>query len=180
MAAAAAFISWLAVREEGSPSSALSRPSPSPPAAATTIVSGKLGPVGVTAGGLRRLVSTLGQPVYWAGPMPGTRYELRRSEEGNVFLRYLPAGVSLGDSRSLLTVGTYPLQGAFAATRGLANEQGSLSRALPGGWVAAYRRAKPTSIYLARPGLDYQIEVFDPSSARARRLVESGRIRPVG
>ena len=34
----------------------------------------------------------------------------------------------------------------------------------------------PRSVYLAYPGSNYEVEVFDPSLARARQLVTSGQI----
>jgi hypothetical protein len=118
--------------------------------------------------------------VYWAGPLPGRRYELTRATDGNVFVRYLPSGVSAGDKRPLLLVGTYPFKGAFAATEALTKEPGSIYRSLPGGGLAFYRRSAPTNVYLVYPKLDYQIEVFAPSAARARQLVVSGALRRVG
>lgn len=121
-----------------------------------------------------------GQPVYWVGPEQGRRYELRRTANGNVFLRYLPAGVAAGDERGVRTVGTYPLRGAYAATDAIAKEPGAVHRELTGGWLAVYRPARPTSIYLARKRLAYQIEIFDLSAAAARKLALSGRLRQVG
>jgi hypothetical protein len=35
-------------------------------------------------------------------------------------------------------------------------------------------------VYLAYPDVDLQIEVFDPTGGRARQLVTSGQIVPVG
>jgi hypothetical protein len=48
-----------------------------------------------------------------------------------------------------------------------------------GGGVAFYSPSAPTSVYLAYPGTDVQIEVFDPSADQARVLVESGAVRAV-
>ena len=47
---------------------------------------------------------------------------------------------------------------------------------LPGGGIAAVNPRFPRSVYLAYPGSDYEIEVFDPSLAHARQLVTSGQI----
>jgi hypothetical protein len=41
-------------------------------------------------------------------------------------------------------------------------------------------KADPTSIHLAYPGSDYQVEVFDPSAAVARRVVSSGQLTTIG
>jgi len=45
--------------------------------------------------------------------------------------------------------------------------------------VAFYSKALPGNIYLAFPGVNEQVEVFDPSAALARRTVAAGRIRQV-
>jgi hypothetical protein len=37
----------------------------------------------------------------------------------------------------------------------------------------------PRSAYIAFPRQDYQVEVYDPSPARALRLATSGRVAPV-
>lgn len=49
-----------------------------------------------------------------------------------------------------------------------------------GGGVAFYARTRPTNVYVAYPGTDVQIEVYDRSAGRAHRLVAAGRIVPVG
>jgi hypothetical protein len=138
-----------------------------------------VGPVTLSAKGLRTLVSAIGQPVYWAGPQSGKRYGLTRTSKGEVFLRYLPPGTSAAARKKLLTIGTYPFRGAFAATLALTKKPGAVSRRLVDGALLYYRRAHPVSVYLVYPSLEYQIEVFDPSATVARRLVLSGRIRPI-
>jgi hypothetical protein len=37
----------------------------------------------------------------------------------------------------------------------------------------------PKNVYLAYPGSGWEIEVFDPSPSRARRLAVGGNVRPV-
>jgi len=51
--------------------------------------------------------------------------------------------------------------------------------AVAGGGLAFVDRQHPTSVYLAYPGIDVQVEVFDPSAGQARRLVTSGQIAPL-
>jgi hypothetical protein len=139
---------------------------------------GAIGPVGVSRDDLAKLSIELGRPVYWAGAAPGSKYELTRTPDGRVYVRYLPAGVRIGVARPYLTVATYPLKDAFATTREAAKEAGAVTIAIAGG-IAFSKPARPTSVYLAFPGIDEQIEVFDPSAQRAHGLVVSGRIRPV-
>src|SRR5205807_1091001 len=133
----------------------------------------------VSASGLRTLSAALNQPIYWAGPVPGNTYELTQTSDGRTFVRYLPQGATVGTSKALLTVGTYPVADAFASTRKVAQRSDSVRVPIGGHGVAFYARGNPTNIYLAFPGSGYQIEVYDPSAARARQLVVSGQVTPV-
>jgi hypothetical protein len=96
-----------------------------------------------------------------------------------VYVRYLPAGVEVGTVQPYLTVGTYPIQNAFTTTADAANQPGAVRIPVAGGGIAFYSRTRPTSVYLAFPGLDEQIEVYDPSAALAQSTVAAGRIRQV-
>jgi hypothetical protein len=137
-----------------------------------------------TAVSLNRLnafAGSIGHPIYWVGPQPSFTYELSRTGGGRVYIRYLPAGVKAGSaSPNYLTVGTYPQPNAFATLRATAQRQGTRTIRLAGGGRAFQYKARPTSVYLAYPRSNYQIEIFDPSPKRALRLVASGRVTPVG
>jgi hypothetical protein len=150
------------------PSTAAAKPAPS-----------AAKPVAVSAARLSELASFSGRPIYWVGPRPGRTYELTRSVDGSTALRYLPAGVPVGDKREFLTIGTYPVSDAYAVTKAVTGEQGAVSKALPNGAIAVYRPASPTSVYVASPGVEVQIEVFSPSPALARELATSGLLKPV-
>jgi hypothetical protein len=64
---------------------------------------------------LREFAASSPNPVYWAGPRAAQTYELFKTQDGRVYVRYLPAGVKIGDPRpQFLTVGTYPRAIAFA------------------------------------------------------------------
>jgi hypothetical protein len=130
---------------------------------------------------LRRLADRLDHPVYWAGP-PGTRtLEVTRTTGGNVFVRYLPAGTRVGDRRPLFTtVATYPQRQAYARALAAARRPGSARAAAPGGGLVVWNRRRPTSVYVAAPGTGVLVEVYDPSARRARALVLSGEVGPVG
>ena len=71
------------------------------------------------------------------------------------------------------------MRSAFAVGRGLARRSGSVSVPVGGGGVAFYSRSRPTSVYVAFPHVDYEIEVYDPSAGRARRLVRSGLVTTI-
>lgn len=126
---------------------------------------------------LEAFAASLNQPVYWAGPNRADRYEVTQTPDGRVYVRYLPPGVGVGTEGSYLTVATYRHANAFDATREVARTATPI-RARRGG-VAFSTRRNPSNVYVAFPGLEYQIEVFHPSPSRARRLVTNGRIRPV-
>jgi len=134
----------------------------------------------VSAADLRTLSGTLRQQIYWAGPQPGTSYELTQASGGRIYVRYLPAGVHAGSTEALPTVGTYPLKGALAVTRRAAQSRDAVRIPVGGGGIAFYSRSSPSNVYLAFPRSSYQIEVFDPSPTRAHELVASGRIATVG
>lgn len=172
LALATGLVSWLV----------LSRHHAAPPAATTAanVSAQQLGPVALDESDLRARVATFQQPVYWLGPARGETYELKRTSDGSVFLRYLPAGTAAGDPAPFRTVGTYPFPAAYSATHRLAEEAGTVWFDAPGGGIAVYRRSRPTNVYLAWPGVAYQVEVFDPSAAAARRLALSARLRRLG
>ena len=71
--------------------------------------------VRVSLKGLKTLAA-LGIPIYWAGERPGVTYELTKTADNRVFIRYLPAGVPVGRSKPFLTIGTYPHSNAFVVT----------------------------------------------------------------
>jgi hypothetical protein len=130
------------------------------------------------AAGLKALAHSLGRPVYWVGPQPRTTYQVTQTPDGDVYLRYLPRGLGAGEPP--LTVGTYPVSNAFAVTQRIAEEKGSVRIPIAGKGLAVYRPSDVSSVYLAYPGVNYQVEVYDPGPERARRLVASGRVTPVG
>ena len=134
----------------------------------------------VSPADLSALAATLGHPIYWLGRKPGVTYELARTGAGAVFVRYLPSGVAPGANRPYLTVATYPFPGAFAAVRRTAARNPTGTIRLSGGGLAVVDAGYPKSIHVAYPGVPYQVEVFDPSPARARAIVSSGKVTAVG
>jgi hypothetical protein len=135
-------------------------------------------PVVVSAKSLARVATTAQRPIYWAGALPKQTYELTH-RQGSFLLRYLPPGLALGVPTPQLTVGTYPVANALAAVKRLTTAKGASMIKLTGGGIAAINPRFPKSIYIAYPGSNYEIEVFDPSPTHARQLVTSGRITAV-
>lgn len=176
IALGAAFVIWLLVRNNDNSSSTSKTTS-----TATTRRTQAIGPVAASTAALRTLSAKSKNPIYWVGPRPGQTYELTRTASGRVYVRYLPAGAKVGNRSAAYTiVGTYPTPDALTVLKDLAKQSGEKSLPAPGGGVAVYSTTAPTNVYVAFPGSDVQIEVFDPSAQVARRLVTAGRVVPVG
>ncbi len=142
-------------------------------------VNGKLEPVLLSANELGGRARQLGREVYWVGPRAGVSYELSRTPDRRTYVRYLPDGVKAGASGRYLTVGTYPVANAYAATEALATH-GATKTKLKGGGIAVFDPAHPSSVYVAYRSGDTQIEVYSPTPGAARSIVTAGAVAPVG
>lgn len=137
-------------------------------------------PQEVSVQDLRAFASSSDGPVYWAGAVPGRTLELTKTNRNHTYVRYLGAGAQPGDRRAIFTtVATYPRQRSYQEATRAAKLKGAKSRPAPGGGLAVWRDSRPTSVYLAYPGQDALVEVFDPSPQRASKLALSGDIGPV-
>lgn len=140
------------------------------------------GPTAASVEQLRGLPTSVGHPVYWAGARGNetSTYELSKTENGNIYIRYLPQGIGVGVPRpDYLTVGTYPFKNAVQALKRLSKKAGTVTRELKGGGLAVANQAGAQNVYIAYPGEDVQVEVFHPTPGRALQLTTSGRIVPV-
>jgi hypothetical protein len=168
---------------------------PSPGTATGLLVSGQLShlgkiqkkgpaaapkPTAMSEKEIATLPKSLGHPVYWLGPKTRTTYSVIQSPNGSVSIRYLPSGVALATTKTYPSVATYPFAKAYAATKALTKDPSVRQLTAPGGAVAVFNTGYPQSIHLAYPDSDVQIEVFNPSAARARAAVTSGQLTPVG
>jgi len=169
VAVAAALVVWLVViRDDSSGSSTQS-------AQVTAIP-----PVAASPDRLRELSVEAGRPIYWLGPRAGRTYELTRTPQDRIFVRYLPEGVAAGAREAKYTlVGTYPVDNAYDVLKELAKAGGESSFTAPKGGFAVYSTEHPTNIYLAYPGSNVQIEVYASSAEHARELITSGQVVPV-
>ena len=151
--------------------------------AKTTTTTVKRAPAaGVSVSKLTSLSASLGHPIFWAGAERGHTYELSRTKDGRVFIRYLPRGAKVGDPKpNYLSVGTYPQANAFAVLKATAKKQGVPTISLRGGGRAFVDKDAPDQCLsrVSRLRLP-DVEVYDPSPARARRLVVSGRESRLG
>jgi hypothetical protein len=131
----------------------------------------------VSAKELRAFARDQPRAVYWAGETPGFKLELTRTRGGNVYVRYLPEDVSVGDRRPIYTtIGSYPMNDAFAVATDAARERGASLTTAPGGGIVVVRRNRPKSAYVAFPGSNVLIEVYADRPDAARRLARSGRV----
>ena len=170
VAIAAAFVVWLVVRNNDSNTASTGQ----------TQTVQAVAPVAATAERLRALSVDIGRPIYWVGPAANTTYELRRTSQDQIYVRYLPHGVPVGTGKASYTiVGTYPVQNAHGVLEDLAKKNGESSFTAPREGLAVYSTSRPTNVYLAFPDSNEQIEVFDPSADRARELIASGQVTPV-
>jgi hypothetical protein len=135
----------------------------------------------VSVESLRDAVAGQGTPVYWAGEQKGAEVELSQPGEGRTYLRYLTGGAEAGDPRAnFLTVGTYAHANPVAALQRQGQQPGGVVGTAPGHATVYFNQKQPHSVYLAYPGVDVEIEVYDPNFTRALQLVNSGQIVPAG
>ncbi len=133
----------------------------------------------VDEGELVGIAADAGQAVYWAGPVEGTELEVTElAEQGGVQVRYLEEGTEAGSGAEALTIGSYPLPDPAGAIDGLASLPGAIVRTGDGGRTVVTDPERPTSVYFASPDNSVQVEVYDPSPARALRLALSPQVRP--
>jgi hypothetical protein len=135
--------------------------------------------VTLTADGLGAFAKTRGRPVYWLGPKLGADYQVTTTSDGRVYVLYLPASSQPSKKTQYLSVGTYPLKNAYAATVKAASTKGLVALKAGAGVAAVYATRRPTNVFVAFPGIAYQIEVFDPNAAQAHKFVVAHNVVPV-
>ncbi len=126
-------------------------------------------PQALTLASLRSFVQRLHHVLYWIGPRANTTYEVTQTTDGKTFLRYLPLGTPAGTREAFLTVGTYPVPGAFADVQRVASGAGVVRLAMKKGAIAVYARSRPTNVYAAYPNVGYETENLRPKR-RGRSL----------
>jgi hypothetical protein len=134
-------------------------------------------PVAVSESELRAFGRAQGTAVYWAGPRDGTTYELTRNAAGQIYIRYLPPNVAVGDPHPVyLAVGTYPVQNAYAVLLTAGHRRGYTSTTTASGALVVSRREAATSAYFTFPNAAIQVEAYHPRPGRALQMVLSGQI----
>lgn len=116
-------------------------------------------------------------PVYWAGPQANRRYEVTRTANGRIYIRYLTPSAEPGTREArFLTVGTYPGTNAYGALQTVARRPGSFKVRTQSGALVVWATANPRSVYFSFPAAKFQVEVYAPEKGRAKSLVLDGRI----
>jgi hypothetical protein len=163
VAIAAGFLVWLlAIRDDDS----------------TTKTANKTNAIAATVADLRAVATEVGHPVYWAGPSAKDTYELTKTRNGNIYIRYLPEDTELGDPRpKYTTIATYPSATAYATLEAGSHRKDATVYRFKSGALAVTYSKTPSSVFFAFPNSPYIVEVFDPSPARALKLVTSGQVK---
>lgn len=133
------------------------------------------GAVLVNAPELEARARKLATTIYWAGPRDGYSYEFwhPRFSFAPHYVRYVPEGACNG---KFLVVATYPLPHAFDVLKEQANGK---EIAGPDGSIIV-DESPATSVYLAFPNVDAEVEIYDRHPGVALATAKSGDIRPVG
>lgn len=130
------------------------------------------GKVALSAQELRDVVAAKKLTVYWAGPQTGAKYTLIATTPGIIYVRYLPGGVGLNDTKTLFrAIGTYAQKNAFTVSRNAGKTAGNTGFINADGNAVFYAKGRPTNIYIGIKGKDIQVEVFDPVVDQALGLV---------
>jgi len=130
--------------------------------------------------GLRDLAGSVDHPVYWVGARAGMQYQMQIAQQGNIQIRYVdPKIPANAQSVASLTIGTYPVANAYTNTKALGNESGVKTGETPDGGFVVTSPDRPQSVYIAFPGKDQQIEVYDPDPKTAFSLATSGAVVPI-
>jgi hypothetical protein len=168
LALAAGLIAWVVAGRDNSSTS----PGPTRVAGSSNV-----GPAAYNARGLRILAAKLNRPIYWAATKSGYTYEVTRTADGKIYVRYLPPGVKVGAKGSnYLIVATYPYRHAYRALKAVQDGKGHRIR---GGGLAVVQEGYPQSVHVAFPYENYQVEVYDPSPKTSLKVALSGLVRPV-
>jgi hypothetical protein len=126
------------------------------------------GKISLTEKELISAVKRLGVDVYWAGPVEGAKYTLSAPAEGEVYVRYLPNGEGLTDTKAnYVVIATYTTLDAFTSTQAAGNQTNGVNFINTQGAAVFYSKDAPTNVYVAYPNIDIQVEVFSPIAQTA-------------
>jgi len=155
--------------------------SSAPTASSTTLTEVISGKVALTEAELIAAVKELGADVYWAGPVKGAKYTLAVPADGQAYVRYLPEGQGIEDTKpNYVVIATYTTTDAFTATQAAGNTSNGVSFISASGADIYYSKDTPTNVYVAYPNLNFQVEIFNPIAATALEIASTnGALRLV-
>jgi hypothetical protein len=117
------------------------------------------------------LAEQINQPIYWIGPAENFYYALTVAENEQSYVKYLPTVESASDNETAFRIiATYLKSDAYAVTQSASNNPGAVSLSNSDGAAIYYNAATPTNVYVAYPGQNTQIEIFDPVPGAALEL----------
>jgi hypothetical protein len=139
------------------------------------------GRVALSEAELVNAVKELGVDVYWAGPVDGAKYTVSAPADGQVYIRYLPNGEGLNDTKAnYVVIATYATPDAFTSTQSAGNQTNGVTFINTQGGAVFYSKDAPTNVYVAYPNIDFQIEVFSPIAKTALDIAsKQGALRLV-
>jgi hypothetical protein len=155
--------------------------SSAPTASSTTLTEVISGKVALSEAELIAAVKELGADVYWAGPVKGAKYTLAVPADGQAYVRYLPEGQGIDDTKpNYVVIATYTTADAFTATQAAGNTSNGVSFISASGAAIYYSKDTPTNVYVAYPNLNFQVEIFNPIAATALEIASTnGALRLV-
>jgi hypothetical protein len=137
----------------------------------TTLAAKTSGGVCLTEKELKNLVQDQKLNVYWSGPISGASYSINANQAGQVFVRYIKKGQKCdSQTRDFRVIATYAQAGAFESTKAAGNQANGVSLANTDGSIVYFNKESPSNVYLAYPGIEYQIEIYDPDPKEAVSL----------
>ncbi len=150
-------------------------------ASAVTLSDITSGQVALSESELIEAVKELGVDVYWAGPVEGAKYTISAPTEGQVYIRYLPNGEGLKDTKAnYVVIATYATPDAFTSTQSAGNQTNGVTFINTQGAAVFYSKDAPTNVYVAYQNIDFQIEVFSPIAKTALDIAsKQGALRLV-
>jgi hypothetical protein len=137
----------------------------------TTLSAQTSGGVCLTEGELKEIIRENKIQAYWTGPLKDATYSINSTTAGQVFIRYIPKGEECGSTAaSFRVIATYAETDAFSATQQAGNQAEGVSLANTDGSVVFFNKNSPSNVYVAYPGIDFQIEIYDPNPKTAVTL----------
>ena len=121
------------------------------------------------------------EPIYWSGPIAGYSYLLKLDENGSSLVEYVaPKSLDPKQTSSIRQVATYFSKGAWEKSLVASSAAGFSSFKNSDGSLVFYSIDNANDVFMAFPGKDFQIEIFDNRAGQALSLsVLIGQIRQI-